>query len=271
MANASGRAPRQFRVLKDNGEWWTMSFDGRGGVRWDRSGPPVETETSTRFHEYAEATAPNNPLAEQWAEFFADLLMEALKAARPHIEEWLRYDVLPHLKYVVLPQVKMTARDTWNRITRKNQVTSLKDAKTEQAHITDIPPSSAVAFSEQNDEYIRAHNLNLTPEEARKQLADMKLLTRILAARVRSLTSALERRDGESDVKFVERREQAEQLALRNVTLNVRAMLEHGAGINQAIATSANYAPAFTAGQVQIASLRIESLAAPELEHPRQG
>ncbi|EMY35986.1 hypothetical protein D477_001504, partial [Arthrobacter crystallopoietes BAB-32] len=55
----------------------------------------------------------------------------------------------------------------------------------------------------------------------------------------------------ESEEKFLQRRAEAEQTAIRNLTANVQGMLEQGADLDQAIALSAIYTPVFIAGRIE--------------------
>lgn len=254
MADASGSGPTQFRVQKNNGEWWTVTYGGPKRVRWDRADPPVEHETPDEAHRYAESTPEDNQRANEWRDFLADRLIQALdevlEEARPHIEYWLRT--------AVLPWVKTTAKSTWNRVTKKRSTHPIQVVTPPQIRITDIAPSSAIALSERIDENAQAHSLNLTPEEAKKQLEDIGHFTRILAERVRALTDAVIREDGEPEERFLERRKQAEQLAVRNVTSNIHVMLERGNDLGQAMDLLTTYTPVFAAGRVEAASASIE-------------
>jgi hypothetical protein len=260
MADTSGNAPKRFRVQKDNGEWWTMTFGGgRKGVRWDRENPTVHHETAYESYRYAEPTPGDRQRAKEWSDYVAERLIQrleeyiddAFERARPHIEEWLIETALPWLT--------MTAKSTWTRLTAKKQSTQAVQFETPaEARITDVAPTNAIVLSERTDEHAPAHSA-LTPEEARKQLEDIALLTKILAAKVRTLTTAVIKENGESDERFLERRQQAEQLAVRHVASNIQVMLEQGTDLGQALALSATYTPAFAAGRVETGPLSIES------------
>lgn len=252
----SGATPKQFRVQKDNGEWWIMTFGGdRKGVRWDREDPTAQHETPDESHRYNASAPGDNQFAKAWSEYVAERLMQALEdmleEARPYIEEWLRSTALPWLQ--------RTARTAWTRIrTQKKPRQPVQFAPTEEVRITDVAPANAIVLAERTNERAQAPS-SLTPEEAQKQLDDIDLLTRILAAKVRELTNSEIKERGESDERFLERREQAEQVAVRNVTSNIRGMLEQGTDLGQAIALTATYTPAFVAGRVEAGPLSIES------------
>lgn len=258
MADTSGSARRQFRVLKDNGERWIVTYGGPDRVRWDRVDPPFEDEGPDEAHRRAQSVPGGNQHAQEWRDYFVALLIQTLQEvveevaeeARPYIEEWLRERVLPW--------VTATARSAWNRIVRRQSAEPIQEEAPAQVRITDIAPSSAIALAEQADGNAQPHNLNLTPEELQKQLEDIGLLTRILAVRVRELVSAVKREDGESEERFLERRKQAEQLAVRNVTSNIQVMLDRGADLAQAIELLATYTQVFAAGSVEAASFSIE-------------
>jgi hypothetical protein len=254
MADTPGRASRQFLLQKDNGEWWTVTYGGPKRVSWERVDPPVEQQTPDEAHRYADSTPADNQRANEWRDFLVELLIkkldEALEEAWPHIEYWLRTEVVPW--------VKTTAKSTWNRVTKKRSTHPIQVVTPPQIRITDIAPSSAIALSERTDENAQAHSLNLTPEEAKKQLEDIGHLTRILAARVRALTNAVIREDDEPAERFLERRKQAEQLAVRNVASNIHVMLERSNDLGQAIELLTTYTPVFAAGRVEAASASIE-------------
>ncbi|AUI50607.1 hypothetical protein [Arthrobacter crystallopoietes] len=251
MADTTGNAPKQFHVLKDNGEWWITTFGGRNGVRWERADPPVDYGIPDMAYRNADSIPTDNQRAQEWAEFFAGILIEALEEvleeAKPHIEDWLRNQLLPW--------AQTAAKRAWNRV--KEQSTHLIYAVARsRARITVFAPSGAIALSEGADEdtQAQAHRLNLTPEEAQKQLEDIRRLTRVLAERVRALTNTVAREDDESEERLLQRRAEAEQIAVRNVAANVQVMLEQGADLDQAIALSATYTPVFIAGRVEASS-----------------
>lgn len=273
MADTSGTAPKEFLVKKDNGEWWTVTYGGTKGVRWDRADPPIEHETPDEAHSYADSLPEDIKRAKEWSDFFAELLILALDEARPYIEVWLRDRALPWVKSTALPWMKTTAKSAWTRIikklsTQQESTQPVQVVTPSPIRITDVAPSNAIALSERADDHAQAHRLNLTPEEAQKQLEDIVLLTRILAAKLRGLTNAVIRKDGEANQRFLERRKQAELLAVRNVTSNIQVMLERGIDLGQAIDLLATYTPVFAAGSVEAASYSIEGPS--QLQHPDQ-
>lgn len=266
MANTSGSAPKQFRVQKDNGELWTVTYGGPQRVRWDRVDASEEPEIPEPANPSREALPADGP-ALDWAIFFSELLLDLLEEAKPYIE------VL--LLDVVVPWVKTTAKSAWKRATKKRSPASVRvsvpekeDVSATEVRITDLAPSKAIALSRDTNETVQTHSLNLTPEEAQRRLEDIERLTRILAARVRVLTNSLTRAEGESEEHFLERRKQAEQHAVRNVTSNVRGMLEQGTDLSQAIVVSASYTPVFAAGSVDTASLNLEGLSQAQHRDP---
>lgn len=263
MADTSGTKPKRFRVQKDNGEWWTMTFGGgRKGVRWDREDPTVRRETSNESGKYAASMREDRQRAKEWTDYVAERLIQALEEARPYIEEAFE-EARPYieewLRTTALPWLKTTAKSAWTRITTKKQSTQpIQFVTPAEVRITNIAPTSAIVLSEGADEHAQAR-VNLTPKEAQKQLEDVALLTKILAAKVRELTNAVIREDEESDDRFLERRQQAQQIAVGNVTSNIQVMLEQGTDLGQAIALSATYTRAFAAGRIEAAPLSIES------------
>lgn len=263
MADTSGTPPKQFRVQKDNGEWWTMTFGGgRRGVRWDREDPIVHPDARDDSHKHAASTPGNTRFSEEWSEYVAERLMQALKEmleeTRPYIEEWLVSNALPW--------IQRTAKSAWIRVTSKKRSRQPSQFVTPaEVQITHVAPASAVIMAERIDEQAQPPS-SLTPEEVQKQLEDIAPLTTILAAKVRALTNSVIRENGDSDKGFLDRRKQAEHVAVRNVTRNIQLMLEQGTDLGQVLALSATYVPAFAAGRVETGQLSIESPSKPQQE-----
>lgn len=257
MADAWETGPKQFRVLKDNGERWTMTFGGgHKGVRWDREDPTVDHGPPKEKHRSEEST-PENPRGREWRDYIAERLLqmleesieEAYEIAKPHIQEW-------HAN-TALPWVKTTVLATWIRLNTRKQKSQPVKFEVAEERATGDAPTSAVVLSERTNEHAQARS-SLTPEEAREKLEDLAHLTTLLAAKVRELATSVIKEDGESDERFLERRQQAEQLAVRNVTSNLQVMLEQGTDLDQALALSATYTPALAAGRVEARRFSIE-------------
>jgi hypothetical protein len=263
MADASRKPPTQFQVRKDTGDWWTVTYGGpKGkGIHWDPLSLDEQPNPPDPSPKYAEFMQDENQRAGQWSGFFEELLFRFLEVAKPYVEEAIE-EAKPYIKAwweeTGLPWVKATATTVWDRIIKKTSVTPDDANSAEDIRVTDVDPSTAINRAKGVEDDAKNHPLNLTAEQAQKQLEDIAVLTKFVAANLRELTGTLEREAGESKETFSVRREEAEQLAARNLTSNIQLLLIQGFDLSEALQMLADNTPVFAAVRGETRPLSIE-------------
>lgn len=154
--------------------------------------------------------------------------------------------------------MKAAATTAWDRIIKKSSAEPDHANSAEDVRVTDVDPSTAIKRASGVEDDAKDHPLNLTAEQAQKQLEDIAVLTKFVAANLRELTDALEREAGESEEAFSVRREEAEQVAARNVTSNIQLLLIQGFDLSEALALLADNTPLFAADRGEAGPLSIE-------------
>lgn len=264
MADASRKPPKQYEVRKDTGEWWTMTYGGPQGrgVHWDPMSLDERPGTSDPSRKYDESMSEDKQRAGQWSGFFEELLIRFLDAAEPYVKDAIE-EAKPHIRTwweeTGLPWVKTAAKSAWKRVTQKTSSEPDHANNAEEARVTDVDPSTAIKLAHGVEDDGTTQSVNLTAEQAQKQLEGIAVLTKFVAAKLSELSDAVVRETDESDERFLARREEAEQLALRNVTSNIQLLLIQGVDLGDAVALLADNTPLFAAGRVEAGPLSIES------------
>ncbi|AOY74424.1 hypothetical protein ARZXY2_4925 (plasmid) [Arthrobacter sp. ZXY-2] len=258
MTESPRKEPTQYQVRKGPDDWWNVTYLGRQGTRWDPLSREDQPTLPTPPHEHADQMPEDNRRAGRWSEFFQDLLVQFLKdvadEAKPQIRLWWDETGRPR----AIAWMKAAAKSIWKRVTqRKSRVP--RDHAPEDAKVTDVDPSTAIDLAHGVAAGATADAVNITAEQAQKELEDIAVLTKLVAAELQKLSANVSRELGESDESFLTRREEAEQLAVQNVTSNVQLMLIQGLDLGEAVKLLATNTPRFAADRVEAGSLSIES------------
>jgi hypothetical protein len=179
-----------------------------------------ETELSDR--EEAELSEEAKAIASFLGEALAVVTIKLIEAATPHIKSWWTEAVVPSFK---MKQRGIVGKIKAGKLIEKKKNNQIRTANVLGASGT--APGISAVFSKEIEEAYEKYRMNMSSEEAQRELIDIAILSTILAAKIRKLSDTCIRADGGIPEDYLEWQEVIEKLTAQKVTDSINLILEN--------------------------------------------